>query len=85
VPLSDLTTVRLTCKQNNCGGVAEMPTERLADNTFFKCPLCGADLRRSTKMNTADDPLSLLARAIKEVGSMGNQLDVEFVIPDGTG
>jgi hypothetical protein len=82
VPISDLTTVRLTCRRNNCGGVSELPVFRLIDPVFFKCPLCQQDLRRSSHSNLASDPLSILSTAITGLNGMEQNLGVEFLIPD---
>src|SRR5436853_624933 len=42
VSLSELETVRLVCKRENCGGVAEIPTARLeALVGSVQCPSCG--------------------------------------------
>lgn len=45
VSLTELTTIRLVCHRADCGGVAEMPTDRLAGLTGgVACPSCGHTL-----------------------------------------
>jgi hypothetical protein len=82
VPISDLTTVRLTCKRNQCGGVSELPVTRLADPIFFKCPLCQQDLRRSSQSSVTNDPLTILSTVVAALKGMENNLAIEFLIPD---
>lgn len=41
IPVDELQTIRLVCKRPNCGGVAEIPTSRLADVVGqVECPSC---------------------------------------------
>ena len=82
VPISDLTTVRLTCRLNKCGGVSELPVSRLADPVYFKCPLCQQDLRRSSQTAAANDPLTILGTVVESLRGMEANLGIEFLIPD---
>jgi hypothetical protein len=79
VPLSELGTVRLVCRRKDCGGVFEMPVERLPLKDFQSCPVCQAAFKES---DVAPGHLANLGSAIKQVLSLKDTVEVQFVLKD---
>lgn len=78
VPLSELRTVRLVCNRADCGGVAELPTDRLDGLTgAVSCPSCGHALTPRTIGSISG--LKALGMTLKSLaGEPG--FSVEFVL-----
>jgi hypothetical protein len=78
VPLAELQTIRLVCKRENCGGVAEMPTTRLeALVGEVLCPSCGKPMApKSVGAVAGFKALGMSLRNIEDQASFA----VEFVI-----
>ncbi len=75
IPLSELKTIRITCKQ--CGkAVIEVPTVR-ADTVIEKggCRLCRRDV-----FDQHNDPLNHLRLAFEQLEELKDKLGVEFEI-----
>jgi len=73
--IGELKVVRLICKQNNCGAIAEIDVAKLSKRKSFACPCCKVSYEDSP-----DGPLFRLGRAIAEIENNA-ELDVEFVLP----
>jgi hypothetical protein len=87
--LSELRTIRLRCKGSKdgspCGSVIELPVTRLAG--FFGtqppvCPFCGAQYGVRNMDGTYRNAFELLAAAMKDLASVADKVEVEFVLPD---
>jgi len=79
ISLNELDTIRLVCQQEDCGGVASMPVSRLEALTgAVLCPSCA----RAFKVEAigAVGGLKALGMALRNLS--GNELNVEFVVPD---
>lgn len=79
VPLAALNTVRLVCDRTDCGGVVEMPTDRLDALTgAVSCPSCGHAL--TPRAIGSIGGLKALGMTLKSLaGETG--FSVEFVLP----
>jgi len=79
VDLSELKIVRLVCDMANCGGVAEMPTDRLQGLTGqVLCPSCSQPF--IVKAIGSIDGLKALGMSLQNlIGDSG--FSVEFVVP----
>jgi hypothetical protein len=80
--IGDLKIVRVICRKNECGGVIEVPVDKLAGATLFECPICRQVIHPH---NT--NPLIPLGKAINDLSNEAfrKEFDVEFVLPDTTG
>lgn len=73
--LSELKTVRIHCRAACCGGVAEIPIDRLGQP--IGCPLC-----RTVWMDASKQPLLKgLGNAVAALGN-ASEVSVEFVLPE---
>lgn len=79
VPMAALQTARVTCRRNDCGGVAEVPVAKLYKVASAKCPACGEDFYFGTDN---PNPLSRLRAVLDELGQLKQYVTVEFVVPD---
>ena len=82
--LSELKTVRIICKHDNCGVVVEVPVDKLNDkfggSGAVKCIHCG---RLLTEFSIAAvNPFSMVHHAIIESQRKDAKFDIEFVLPD---
>ena len=78
IKLSELVTIRLICHQ--CGSTVEMPVERLESlPKHAHCTACNALLLKRDEWNTQEDFLALLAKAIRGLNTVGQE--VQFIIP----
>lgn len=74
--LSELAIVRIFCLSSTCGGVLEMPIERLENlDPKAECPMCKAFLRFDSNY------LKLIGQAIREAKEA--KREIEFVIRQG--
>jgi hypothetical protein len=83
---ADLKSVRIACRKNECGGVIEVPIERLAQEVQTSpvrvgakeiiCPLCD-NVCQTT--DAASDPLHLIARGLLGLKDK-NLIEVEFLV-----
>lgn len=80
--LSELTRVRLCCKNDGCGTTFEMALTDLAKRSYESCPVCKKPLVAFPK-NEHCYGLDDLAKAIAFLNGQG-ALEVEFVLPDDT-
>ncbi len=80
VRVADLRTVRIVCLRNKCGGVVEMPLEKVSQFESARCPVCLQDFNAPER--TSGHSLEKLRSAIAEVKAMPERLTVEFVIHD---
>lgn len=79
IPLTELQTIRLVCKRDNCGGVAEIPTMRLdAIVGQVRCPSCGQTF--NAKQVGSMNALKGLGLVIKSLATEEG-FAVEFVVP----
>lgn len=79
---AELTTLRITCLNEECGTVIEMPIDRIREESSKEivCPLCQAKIR--SRQGT--DTLSKLATAIDELKAVKG-VEVSFILRQGTG
>ena len=87
--LSELSTIRLICKNQGCGAVAEMSLQDLATLTHAGgkatdlCAFCGQPFSlKSRQAAPAPAPLWQLAQAVAQMRYIESLVDVEFVLPD---
>ena len=75
--LRELTVIRILCKKEGCGGIVEMPTEKLKGRQDIWCPLC------RTEFNVLSDGHSAFASLGQSIGDLTRMkdCDLEFVIP----
>jgi hypothetical protein len=77
IQLSEIATVRITCKQCK-RGVIEVPIERLGQALEQGgCRFCRSDVIAPT----SNDPLNALRMAIEELRRLESKLGIEFEIP----
>jgi hypothetical protein len=83
VPFGEIKVVRLVCKRENCGGVAEIPVTRLeALVGATLCPSCG----QAFPVKALGGIAGLKALGISLTNLVGEQhFMVEFVVPDPGG
>jgi len=80
IPLGELRTVRFVCVRQNCGGVAEIPVERLGSLPgAVQCPSCNTAFK--FKPVGAVDALKGLGMVLASI-SDGEGVSVEFLIDD---
>lgn len=79
VPIDALAVARITCRRSGCGGVVEVPLDKIYRVANAKCPLCGEGFNP-----TNEDPgrLTKLRDAIRAVAELRPFFAVEFVAPD---
>ena len=78
IQLAELKTIRFVCAA--CGGVAEIPTERLTSLTRQpRCPACAEQFDTDAPGPTIADLKSLGTAMQKLIGRQG--YSVEFVLP----
>lgn len=82
--LSELSTVRLVCKDKSCGAITEMTLEKL--RTRFSqsdpcCPVCRAEFGDPATSSTSN-PLRDFAQAVRALQARQQFVEVEFVLPD---
>ncbi len=82
IPLEELETVRIACRNENCGGTVEIPVVRLdALVAAVLCPSCGHPF--AVKQIGQLGGLRALGMALKNL--VGNEtFGAEFVIVDPT-
>ena len=79
--LSELATLRVVCRRPGCGGVTEMPLDRVAARFADpRCPVCQGELLPGNAAGA--NPLTQLARAAVALQAHAANVDVEFVLPD---
>ena len=84
IPLSELATIRLVCKRQNCGGVAEIPVSRLRNSPSldkWTCPSCNQAF--SVPVIGGPGGLGGLNALGKSLNNLARTADmtVEFVVP----
>ena len=72
--LSELKTVRIHCLTPGCGGIAEVPVDRLGQS--IGCPLC-----RTVWLDKGQQPLLRGLAAAMAAMSGASEISVEFVLP----
>ncbi len=83
IPIGELEVVRLVCSNQNCGGVAEIPVERLeALVGAVLCPSCGHGF--PIKNVGAVGGLKALGMSMRNFTDQ-EQFILEFVVPDPNG
>jgi hypothetical protein len=78
VQLSELTTLRIICRNNGCGGVIEIPTAKLINLSRIhspKCPLCQHDLLASGYDTFVD-----LGMMIDRIKALDHTFSLEFPV-----
>jgi hypothetical protein len=80
IPLTELTTLRLICKNPGCNAILETTLENL-HRLFkdFECPLCNTKFGYAKK--GGPDPLKGLAHAVLELLNIQDKAAFEFVVP----
>lgn len=78
--LSEIDTVRLVCKQDDCGAIVEIPLKHLAQSKYRACIACGRPFEIA---GAADDPDHWLKRFAEAAIALNaaKKLKVEFVLP----
>jgi hypothetical protein len=77
VPLTDLKTLRITCRK--CGGVIEVPIQSAGNaSSNGGCRLCGNQFALPRDLNK----MTVLAEAIDAITKQENEFTVEFPIRD---
>jgi hypothetical protein len=82
IPLSELATIRLICKRQNCGGVAEIPVSRLVALVGqVTCPSCN----QAFSVPVIGGPgglggLKALGKSLENLAPTADMM-VEFVVP----
>ena len=79
--LSEITLVRVHCRNDVCGGVIEIPIEKLG--TVFRncsCPLCHRQFDQGNWHG--DNLLMIFAEAVKRLNGIKDKVGLEFVLPD---
>lgn len=77
--LSELSVVRVICKNPACGGVVELPLANLAAKLHVPtCKLCGLEFLPAAIAN----PFVALGKAVQDLQRHADRCDVEFVLPD---
>jgi hypothetical protein len=74
---SELETLRITCLEEKCGAVVELPVSRLHESSTkeVSCPMCRAKIRSSL----GTDPLSKLASALHDLKNTSG-VEVSFIL-----
>jgi hypothetical protein len=77
--LSEITTVRVHCRNSVCGGVVEVPVEKLA-SVFAQpdCPICHRAFGTS---GVGGQTLPLLGQIVQELQKIKDKVEIEFVLP----
>jgi hypothetical protein len=78
IPLQDLSTARVVCARDRCGGAFELPIRDLGRVAAAQCPRCGRDLYTEYG---PESPFAQLGRAIQLVQSVAARVGIEFVVP----
>jgi hypothetical protein len=74
--LDELETIRIVCRNENCGAVIELKTSNLGKlMNSINCPLC------RTTIQGADNHFAALASALEGLKLMGDKACIQFVIP----
>lgn len=77
--LTELSTVRLVCKDKSCGAVTEISLEQLRTRfSDVRCPLCKAAFGDS---DVGGNPFKDFAQAVRAIQSRSDHVEVEFVLP----
>ncbi len=82
--LTELVAVRLKCKSKACGGVFELPIDKLEDRfRRLACPLCGNIIRKDDQTQE-DELFSMLGQVVRRFkeGHIKDKIEVELVLPD---
>jgi uncharacterized protein YbaR (Trm112 family) len=82
ISLDEIKTIRVVCKVADCGGVIEMPANRLEALTgMLVCPSCARNfpLRQLIALG-GSNPLRALGVALREL-SCDPEFSVEVVLP----
>ena len=79
--LSELKIIRLICKRQSCGGVIEVPVDKISPEKFDapKCPLCGHTL---LTVHPDQNPILKVASAVTAMQRLKNDFEIEFVLND---
>lgn len=81
VQLKELTTVRIVCRNKGCGGILEIPIEKLttlSKDGSFQCPMCEQNLMT----NLSPDPLVMFGLMIQKLSALNQYFSLEFPIRD---
>jgi hypothetical protein len=79
VPLDELQTARITCMRGGCGGIIELPADKLYKVASSRCPVCDHEFYLG---QGNPNPLSRLKAVLEEMGQLTAFVSVQFVIPD---
>ena len=82
--LTELKTVRVRCKNDQCGAVIELPVEKLTDRfRSTVCPVCRSLFVPPGSQAAAHgtNPFMNLAKAIELFVQLGSLVEIEFVLP----
>ena len=79
IQLKEFAAVRVVCRKNDCGGIIELPVDRLsnlAKGNFTKCPLCKEDIVPPVQF----DPLVELGLLIQRLNDLEPSFSLEFPV-----
>ncbi len=77
--IGELKTVRIICRNDNCGAVMEVPLHRVSSrmDATVTCPACSKEIQHH---RSDDKSLSEFADAILEI-QKAKKFGIEFAIP----
>jgi hypothetical protein len=76
--LSELTVVRIICRNPQCQTVVEMPVAALANKPIVRCQQCGEDFNPT---QDSVPPINVFAEAVRRMQALNKVIDLEFVLP----
>lgn len=80
--VSELTSLRIICRHNDCGAVVELRLDHLSaldvPETKLTCPACRNVIERGS---SSDKIVTNLAKAILKFKNAADYVDVEFTLP----
>ncbi len=88
--LSKISTIRIHCRNPECGGIVEIPISKLGSTTYrvCTCPLCrkpfddGSFLIDNMGPVSGRDLFAILAGILIRLNAIKDKVDIEFVLPD---
>lgn len=79
--LTEIATVRLVCKNKDCGTIVELPIKKLQEDKWKKCSSCNTVFPVAHPDDQSVNYLADFSRAIEWLKLAKNILDIEFVLP----
>lgn len=79
--LSEITVIRVHCRNSRCGGIVEVPIEKLA--SMFgpcACPLCNQPFDTGT-FSRDGSLFHVFAKSIERLKQIKDNVEIEFVFP----